>query len=63
MLRALISFSIREPLIMLCATALLIGFGWFSVREVPIDAIPNIGENQVIIFTAWPGRSPKDVED
>ncbi|QDT92664.1 efflux RND transporter permease subunit [Gimesia algae] len=63
MLRALISFSIREPLIMLCATALLIGFGWFSAREVPIDAIPNIGENQVIIFTAWPGRSPKDVED
>ncbi|QDV52302.1 efflux RND transporter permease subunit [Gimesia fumaroli] len=63
MLRALISFSIREPLIMFCVTAVLIGFGWYSVREVPIDAIPNIGENQVIIFTAWPGRSPKDVED
>ncbi|MCA9016815.1 MAG: efflux RND transporter permease subunit, partial [Planctomycetaceae bacterium] len=63
MLRALISFSIREPLIMFCITAVLIGFGWYSVREVPIDAIPNIGENQVIIFTAWPGRSPKDVED
>ncbi|WP_339726916.1 efflux RND transporter permease subunit [uncultured Gimesia sp.] len=63
MLRTLISFSIREPLIMFCITAVLIGFGWYSVREVPIDAIPNIGENQVIIFTAWPGRSPKDVED
>ena len=63
MLRTLISFSIREPLIMFCVTVILIGFGWFSVREVPIDAIPNIGENQVIIFTAWPGRSPKDVED
>jgi hypothetical protein len=29
----------------------------------PIDAIPNVGENQVIVFTEWPGRSPKDVED
>ncbi|QDT96431.1 efflux RND transporter permease subunit [Gimesia aquarii] len=63
MLRALVAFSIREPLIMFCVTAVLIGFGWYSIREVPIDAIPNIGENQVIIFTAWPGRSPKDVED
>jgi Cu(I)/Ag(I) efflux system membrane protein CusA/SilA len=63
MLRALISFSIREPLILFCITAVLVGFGWYSVREVPIDAIPNIGENQVIVFTAWPGRSPKDVED
>ncbi|MEQ9070662.1 MAG: efflux RND transporter permease subunit, partial [Gimesia chilikensis] len=63
MLRALIRFSIREPLIMFCVTAVLVGFGWMSVRDVPIDAIPNIGENQVIIFTAWPGRSPKDVED
>jgi len=63
MLRALIGFSIREPLIMLIVTAILIGFGLYGVHEVPIDAIPNIGENQVIIFTAWPGRSPKDVED
>ena len=63
MLRALIRFSIREPLIMFCVTVVLVGFGWMSVRDVPIDAIPNIGENQVIIFTAWPGRSPKDVED
>ena len=63
MLRALISFSVREPLVMLCLTAVLIGGGWYSMQKVPIDAIPNIGENQVIVFTAWPGRSPKDVED
>ena len=34
-----------------------------DVDAAPIDAIPNIGENQVIIFTSWPGRSPKDIED
>jgi len=63
MLRALISFCVREPLIVLVLTAVTIGFGWYSTQHVPIDAIPNIGENQVIVFTAWPGRSPKDIED
>ncbi len=41
----------------------LVVFGWYSYRTVPIDAIPNIGENQVIVLTPWPGRSPKDIED
>jgi copper/silver efflux system protein len=30
---------------------------------VPVDAIPDLGENQQIVFTEWPGRSPQDVED
>lgn len=63
MLRALIAFCIREPLIMAVLTIVGIGFGWYATQHVPIDAIPNIGENQVIVFTAWPGRSPKDIED
>ena len=63
MIRSVISFCIREPLILLVLTAAVISAGVFSARTVPIDAIPNIGENQVIVFTAWPGRSPKDVED
>ncbi|TWT56900.1 Cation efflux system protein CusA [Thalassoglobus neptunius] len=63
MLRAMISFCIREPLIMAVLTVVGIGYGWYATHKVPIDAIPNIGENQVIVFTAWPGRSPKDVED
>ncbi|MCA8998711.1 MAG: efflux RND transporter permease subunit, partial [Planctomycetaceae bacterium] len=63
MLRAMISFCIREPLIMVVLTVVAIGYGVYATQQVPIDAIPNIGENQVIVFTAWPGRSPKDVED
>ncbi|MEC8433317.1 MAG: efflux RND transporter permease subunit, partial [Planctomycetota bacterium] len=63
MLQRLIRFCIREPLIMLVVTAAAVGLGWMSMRSIPIDAIPNIGENQVIIFTSWPGRSPKDIED
>ncbi len=36
---------------------------WLDRRPIPVDAIPDIGENQQIVFTAWEGRSPKDVED
>ena len=42
---------------------IVVAFGWYCTRTVPIDAIPNVGENQVIVLTSWPGRSPKDVED
>ena len=63
MLREIISFCVRERLIVLLFTGVAIAFGWYSTKHVPIDAIPNVGENQVIVFTAWPGRSPKDVED
>ncbi|MFG0334416.1 MAG: efflux RND transporter permease subunit, partial [Maioricimonas sp. JB049] len=63
MINAIIRFCVRERLIVLLLTAVVIAAGWYSVRHVPIDAIPDIGENQVIVYTAWPGRSPKDVED
>ena len=63
MLRAITSFCIKERLIMLCLTVLVIAGGWYSFQHVPIDAIPNIGQNQVIVYTSWPGRSPKDIED
>ncbi|PQO33712.1 efflux RND transporter permease subunit [Blastopirellula marina] len=63
MMRRIISFCIHEPLIMFVLTIVLIVAGWYATQHVPIDAIPNIGENQVIVFTAWPGRSPKDIED
>lgn len=42
-------------------------FGWdtgFLPKDpVPVDAIPDIGENQQIVYTEWPGRSPQDIED
>ncbi len=38
-------------------------FNWMPRDPVPVDAIPDIGENQQIVFTKWPGRSPQDVED
>ena len=38
-------------------------WGAFAVRENPIDAIPDLSENQVIVFTEWQGRSPQIMED
>jgi copper/silver efflux system protein len=63
MLKSIISFCVRERLIVMLITGVAIAFGWYSTQQVPIDAIPNVGENQVIVLTAWPGRSPKDIED
>ena len=37
--------------------------GWLERDPVPVDAIPDVGENQQIVFTEWPGRSPRDMED
>ena len=63
MLKPLIKFCTNEPYLVMIAVIGISLFGWFSFRAVPIDAIPNVGENQVIVLTPWPGRSPKDVED
>ena len=63
MLPSIIQFCTRERVVVLLITAAVVTYGWYCAKQVPIDAIPNVGENQVIVFTAWPGRSPKDVED
>ena len=63
MIAAVIRFCTRERIIVLLLTAIVVVYGWRCTQSVPIDAIPNIGENQVIVLTPWPGRSPKDVED
>ena len=63
MLRIVIRFCVKETwLVVLLEIGISIA-GWFSYQAVPIDAIPNVGEYQVIVFTPWPGRSPKDIED
>ncbi len=63
MLRPIIRFCLRERFIPLLAGAVIVAVGWYSYRNVPVDAIPDVGEKQVIVLTSWPGRSPRDVED
>ena len=45
------------------ATVILVGFGVRAIFTTPVDAIPDLSENQVIVFADWPGRSPQEVED
>ena len=47
----------------LLASVAVLAYGWYSTQHVPLDAIPNVGENQVIVLSEWMGRSPKDIED
>ena len=63
MIKTILDFCIRERLVILLGSVALVAYGWYSTESVPLDAIPNVGENQVIVLTPWMGRSPKDVED
>src|SRR3981189_2224190 len=63
MIEKIIEFSIRNRFLVMIATLALIVWGVHSVLNTPIDAIPDLSENQVIVFTDWTGRSPQEVED
>jgi len=63
MVKRLIELSLRHRYIVLLLAAGLFIWGFFAVRQNPIDAIPDLSENQVIVFTEWMGRSPQTIED
>ena len=63
MIQRVLDLFIRERLIVLLLLVVAVLYGWHATQQVPLDAIPNVGENQVIVLAEWPGRSPKDVED
>jgi len=63
MIEKLISFSLRNRFIILLFAAGFFGWGLYSVKTSKIDAIPDLSENQVIVFTEWMGRSPQIIED
>ncbi len=63
MIEKLISFSLRNRVLVLLVSAILFGWGLYSVQTNKVDAIPDLSENQVIVFTEWMGRSPQIIED
>lgn len=63
MIEGLISFSLRNRFLVLLVAIGLFAWGIYSVRVNKIDAIPDLSENQVIVFTEWMGRSPQIMED
>ncbi|MBX3472140.1 MAG: efflux RND transporter permease subunit [Planctomycetes bacterium] len=58
-----IAFSVANRAVVLLVTLALALWGVHALRRTPIDAIPDLSENQVIVFTDWPGRSPQEIED
>src|ERR1043166_7678922 len=63
MIERIIEYSIRNRFVVLLGAAALAVWGVYAVLDTPVDAIPDLGENQVIVFTDWMGRSPREVED
>ncbi|HEX6098757.1 MAG TPA: CusA/CzcA family heavy metal efflux RND transporter [Thermoanaerobaculia bacterium] len=63
MIRKLIALSAEHRFIVLVLYAVLIGVGVWATLRTPLDAIPDVSDNQVIVYVDWPGRSPQLVED
>jgi Cu(I)/Ag(I) efflux system membrane protein CusA/SilA len=63
MINRIIEFSMKNRWLVVAIYAALAAWGYWALLHTPIDAIPDLSENQVIVFTEWPGRSPQEVED
>jgi Cu(I)/Ag(I) efflux system membrane protein CusA/SilA len=63
MIDRLIEFSLKNKFIIVLLWLGIAGWGLWAMLRAPIDAIPDLSDNQVIVFTDWQGRSPQEVED
>ena len=63
MITKIINASLRNKLIVLITTGLMIAAGTFAVKNIPLDAIPDLSDVQVIVFTKFAGQAPQVVED
>ena len=58
-----IGYSAQNPVLCILAACAMALWGYYSLRAVPLDAIPDLSDAQVIVLTEWPGRSPDIIED
>src|SRR6202162_2998819 len=63
MINRIIEFSARNRALIVILTICLTFYGIWSLRNIPLDAIPDLSDPQVIVYTEWPGRSPDLIED
>ncbi|KAF0220572.1 MAG: Cu(I)/Ag(I) efflux system membrane protein [Geobacteraceae bacterium] len=63
MIEKIIEYSARNRIVIMMIFAVIIAWGLWAVSKTPVDAIPDLSDNQVIVFTEYPGRSPQVVED
>ncbi len=62
MINAIIRFSVSQRLIVMLLVVIMIGAGWYSLRRLPIDAVPDVTNVQVQVLTAAPSLAPLEVE-
>lgn len=63
MINSIIRWCLNNVLLVILGMLVLIGAGYYAIKNTPVDAIPDIGEKQVIVYADWEGRSPQDVDD
>lgn len=63
MINAIINGSLRNRFMVLLAVVVLAVAGFWSFKNIPLDAIPDLSDVQVIVFTEFPGQAPQVVED
>lgn len=63
MIEKIIEYSAKNPFLIVLLTVLGIGWGIFAIKNIPLDAIPDLSDPQVIVFTEWKGRAPDLIED
>src|SRR3989449_5099099 len=63
MINRIIEYCGQNRAVVIILVAMLVFAGLWSMRQIPLDAIPDLSDPQVIIYTEWPGRSPNLVED
>ena len=62
MVKKLVDFALDQPLLMLALLAVLIGYGLYSYRELPVEAFPDPDDVHVEVITLWPGQAAEDIE-
>ena len=63
MLKKIIALSLKNRFLVLLGTLFIVAWGIYSMKTTPLDAIPDLSDVQVIIFTQYPGQGPRIVED
>ncbi|HCE46722.1 MAG TPA: CusA/CzcA family heavy metal efflux RND transporter [Lentisphaeria bacterium] len=63
MLKGIIDFSLKNKFIVLLVTVALVLSGLYAVKNIPLDAIPDLSDTQVIIYTEYPGQAPQIIQD
>ena len=63
MLKKVIALSLKNRFLVILGTVFVIALGYFSMKEIPLDAIPDLSDVQVVIMTEYPGQAPQIVED